>query len=307
MTRPLRIDFPGAVYHITSRGNRRTAIFEDDTDASLFLKVLGEALQRFNSKVLAYCLMTNHYHLVIVTPQGGLSLLMRQINGVYSQTYNRRHGVTGHLLQGRFKAILVDHDAYLMELCRYVELNPVRAGMVAAAGDWNWSSYAAHVGKVNAPTWLDVVHLHAFVLGREIRVDAQTSDQTFEEAAAAKVQAHTQAALAYAELVASAPDVNLWADLQQQMFLGDADFIARMQALADPQLVQSNATKAATVAKPHRNSPLKWADWLERCGNRNEALLMAHRESGISMTALAAEIGVTVARVSQLIKRAEGR
>ena len=238
MTRPLRIDFPGAVYHVTSRGNRRTAIFEDDTDASLFLKVLGEALQRFNAKVLAYCLMTNHYHLVIVTPQGGLSLLMRQINGVYSQTYNRRHGVTGHLLQGRFKAILVDHDAYLMELCRYVELNPVRAGMVAAAGDWNWSSYAAHVGKVNAPTWLDVVHLHAFVLGREIRVDAQTSDQTFEEAAAAKVQAHTQAALAYAELVASAPDVNLWADLQQQMFLGDADFIARMQALADPQLVQ---------------------------------------------------------------------
>ena len=125
MTRPLRIDFPGAVYHVTSRGNRRSAIFEDDTDASLFLKVLGEALQRFNAQVLAYCLMTNHYHLVIVTAQGGLSLLMRQINGVYSQTYNRRHGVTGHLLQGRFKAILVDHDAYLMELCRYVELNPV--------------------------------------------------------------------------------------------------------------------------------------------------------------------------------------
>ena len=304
MTRPLRIDFPGAVYHVTSRGNRRSAIFEDDTDASLFLKVLGEALQRFNAQVLAYCLMTNHYHLVIVTPQGGLSLLMRQINGVYSQTYNRRHGVTGHLLQGRFKAILVDHDAYLMELCRYVELNPVRAGMAAAAGDWIWSSYAAHVGKVNAPTWLDVARLHAFVLGREIGVDGDASAEAKE---AATVQAHTQAALAYAELVASAPDVNLWADLQQQMFLGDADFIARMQALADPQLVQSNATKAATVAKPHRNSPLKWADWLERCGNRNEALLMAHRESGISMTALAAEIGVTVARVSQLIKRAEGR
>ena len=303
MTRPLRIDFPGAVYHVTSRGNRRSAIFEDDTDASLFLKVLGEALQRFNAQVLAYCLMTNHYHLVIVTPQRGLSLLMRQINGVYSQAYNRRHGVTGHLLQGRFKAILVDHDAYLMELCRYVELNPVRAGMVAAAGDWNWSSYAAHVGKVNAPTWLDVARLHAFVLGHEIRLDSDAS----AEAREAHAQAHTQAALAYAELVASAPDVNLWADLQQQMFLGDADFIARMQALADPQLVQSNASRAATVAKPNRNSPLKWADWLERCGNRNEALLMAHRESGISMTALAAEIGVTVARVSQLIKRAEGR
>ena len=273
--------------------------------------MLGEALQRFNAKVLAYCLMTNHYHLVIVTSQGGLSLLMRQINGVYSQTYNRRHGVTGHLLQGRFKAILVDHDAYLMELCRYVELNPVRAGMVEAAGDWNWSSYAAHVGKVNAPTWLDVARLHAFVLGREIRGDGQTSDQTSAEdretQTQAIAQAHTQAALAYAELVASAPDVDLWADLQKQMFLGDADFIARMQALADPKLVQSNAIKAADVAKPHRSSPLRWADWLERCGNREQALLMAHRESGISMTALAAEIGVTVARVSQLIKRAEGR
>ena len=149
------------------------------------------------------------------------------------------------------------------------------------------------------------------MLGREIRDDGQTSDQTSEEEAAANAQAHSQAALAYAELVASAPDVDLWADLQKQMFLGDADFIARMQALADPQLVQSNvinaATKAANVAKPHRNSPLKWADWLERCGNREQALLMAHRESGISMTALAAEIGVTVARVSQLIKRAEGR
>ena len=166
------------------------------------------------------------------------------------------------------------------------------------------SSYAAHVGKVNAPTWLDVARLHAFVLGREIETDAQTSAIANQ---AAMAEAHIQAVLAYAELVASAPDVNLWADLQQQMFLGDADFIARMQALADPQLVQSNATKAATVAKPHRSSPLRWADWLERCGNREQALLMAHRESGISMTALAAEIGVTVARVSQLIKRAEGR
>lgn len=116
MIRPLRIEFPGAVYHVTSRGDRREAIYEDDADAALFLNILGQACERFKAKVLAYCLMTNHYHLVVVTPNGGLSLLMRHINGVYSQGYNRRHGVVGHVFQGRFKAILVDRDAYLMEV-----------------------------------------------------------------------------------------------------------------------------------------------------------------------------------------------
>ena len=112
--------------------------------------------------------------------------------GSSSQAYNRRHGVTGHLLQGRFKAILVDHDAYLMELCRYVELNPVRAGMVKAVGDWNWSSYAAHVGQANAPAWLDVARLHAFVLGRELRSENPTD--AFED--------HAAGAKAYDELLA---------------------------------------------------------------------------------------------------------
>ena len=127
MARPVRIEFAGALYHITSRGDRREAIYEDDTDRFRFLEVLGEVVERFNWRCHAYCLMTNHYHLVVETVDGNLSKGMRQLNGVYTQWSNRRHRRTGHLLQGRYKAILVDSEAYLLELARYVVLNPVRA------------------------------------------------------------------------------------------------------------------------------------------------------------------------------------
>ncbi|HET7864677.1 MAG TPA: transposase [Burkholderiaceae bacterium] len=131
MSRPLRIEFPGAIYHVTSRGDRREPIFVDDTDRAALHTVLAQGMQRFDAQVLAYCLMGNHYHFVLHTRQANLSRLMRHVNGVYSQPFNRRHGKVGHLFQGRFKAILVDREAYLLEVCRYVELNLVRAGMVA--------------------------------------------------------------------------------------------------------------------------------------------------------------------------------
>src|SRR5574337_400225 len=143
MARPFRIEFPGATYHVTARGDRREPIFEDDEDRKVFLQITGLALRRCDSSALAYCLMGNHYHLVLHTRQGGLSGLMRQVNGVYTQAYNRRHSKVGHLFQGRFKAVLVDRDAYLLEVCRYVDLNPVRAALVADPADWPWSSYRA--------------------------------------------------------------------------------------------------------------------------------------------------------------------
>ncbi len=146
-------------------------------------------------------------------------------------------------------------------------------------------SYAAHVGAAEAPPWLDVTSLHAYVLGRALTTAAD----------------HIEAARAYAEPVASAPEEPLWAaGLHQQIYLGDADFVARMQALADPARAQSKQI-------PHlqRSAPLTLSEWLASCSTREEALLMAYRKSGISMTALAAELGVSTARVSQLIKRAE--
>ncbi len=146
MARPLRIEYPGALYHITSRGNDRKKIYRDDEDFSAFLHVLASVIERYNWRCYAYCLMANHYHLVIETPEANLSRGMRQLNGVYTQRFNRTYHRTGHIFQGRFKAILVDRDSYLLELCRYVVLNPVRGGVTEAPEKWKWSSYLSTAG-----------------------------------------------------------------------------------------------------------------------------------------------------------------
>lgn len=151
MSRLLRIEFPGAVYHVTSRGDRHEAIYRDDADRLAQLEVVAQAMDRFDATVLAYCLMGNHYHLVLHTREPNLSRLMRHVNGVYTLHFNRRHALAGHVFQGRFKAILVERDAYLLALCRYVERNPVAAQLVTAAADRPWSSYRAHVCQSPAP------------------------------------------------------------------------------------------------------------------------------------------------------------
>lgn len=136
MARPLRIEYPNAVYHITSRGNARGKIYKDDRDRRTFLDVLGSVIKRYNYLCHAYCLMDNHYHLLIETPEPNLSRGMRQLNGVNTQTYNMRHKETGHIFQGRYKAILVEKEEYLLELCKYVVLNPVRAGIIKSPEQW---------------------------------------------------------------------------------------------------------------------------------------------------------------------------
>lgn len=156
MARPLRIEFEGAFYHLMARGNARQIIFLDDGDRKLFIDNLGRVSQRFDWTVWAWCLMDNHYHLLIETRQPTLSKGMREINGVYTQAFNRRHRRVGHVLQGRYKAILVDQNAYLQELARYIVLNPVRADLVQSAGESEWSSYKAVMGKMPAPKWLAV-------------------------------------------------------------------------------------------------------------------------------------------------------
>lgn len=146
MARPLRIEFDGALYHVSSRGNERKAIFKDDSDREMFLGTVAEVTERFHWICHAYCLMDKHYHLVIETPDGNLSQGMRQLNGVYTQTFNRRHHRVGHLFQGRFKGILVQKESHFLEVCRYVVLNPIRAKTVSQARQWKWSSYRATAG-----------------------------------------------------------------------------------------------------------------------------------------------------------------
>lgn len=130
MSRPLRLEFPNALYHITSRGDRREDIYEDAIDRRAFLDMFSSVIVQFNWVCYAYCLMHNHYHLLVQTPDSNLSKGMRHLNGIFTQAYNRRHNKTGHLFQGRFKSILVEEDAYLLALSRYIVLNPVKAGMV---------------------------------------------------------------------------------------------------------------------------------------------------------------------------------
>jgi REP element-mobilizing transposase RayT len=285
MARPLRIEFPGAVYHVTSRGDRREPIFVDDEDRMALLDVVAQAMARFDAEVLAYCLMGNHYHFVLHTRQPNLSRLMRHVNGVYTQAFNRRHDKVGHLFQGRFKAILVDRDTYLLELCRYVELNPARARIVAVPGDWRWSSYLAHVGAAPSPQWLDSAGLHGYLLGRDAR---GTADRR-------------RAASRYAALVAAAPEGSIWDDaLRQQIYLGDAEFVERMRSRAEPRRAGARETP-----KAQRSRPITLKQWLATCDSREQALYRAHTESGLSMTAIARELGLSVSRVSRLIARTE--
>lgn len=137
MTRPLRIEYPGAVYHVTSRGNRQEVIFLTKDDRISFLDILKKTVDRYNWICHAYCLMGNHYHLMIETPDGNLSSGMRQLNGIYTQTLNRTHNRVGHVFQGRFKSILVEKQSHPLELCRYIVLNPVRAKSCTLPEQWN--------------------------------------------------------------------------------------------------------------------------------------------------------------------------
>src|SRR5258708_14059126 len=154
MARPLRLEHPGAVWHVTSRGNNRGDIYLGDEDHLMFLGIFDEAVRRFRWIVHAYSLMTNHFHLVLETPEPTLSRGMKWMNGKYAQWFNRRHKRSGHLFQGRFKGFLVEKESYLLALIRYVALNPVRARMVERPEQYRWSSYRATAGLETVPPWL---------------------------------------------------------------------------------------------------------------------------------------------------------
>lgn len=287
MARPLRIQYPDGIYHVTSRGDRRGAIFADDRDRALLLDVLGQGMARFEASALAYCLMGNHYHLVVQTRQANLSRLMRHVNGIYAQAFNRRHDQVGHVFQGRFGSIHVDRDAYLLEVCRYTELNPVRACLVDDPADWPWSSYRAHSGRALALPWLDSLGLHGALLGRDV---ASPTDRQI-------------AAGCYEEFVAQGRDVRLWERaLRQDIYLGDDAFVRHVQRRA-------NAAALASAAVPanQRRSPLVAPVRNALGASRDEAIGRAYREQAMSMTAIAQTVGLSISQVSRVIRRGEKR
>ena len=209
MPRPVRIEYPDALYHVTVRGDRQQSIFMDDGDRGLLLAIASDALSKFDACMFAYCLMGNHFHFVLRTRQANLSKVMHHINGHYTRAFNKRHGLVGHVFQGRYHDFLVESDPYLRVLCAYVERNPVRAKLATRPHDWPWSSFRAHLGIAHRPGWLASTELLAMVLGRELRAPPD----------------HHAAMAAYESLVSSAPDAPTWKqDLHSGRFLGGADF-----------------------------------------------------------------------------------
>ena len=285
MARPLRIEFPGAVYHVTSRGDRQESIFDSDADRQLFLEIIDQALARLDAEVLAFCLMGNHYHFVLRTRQPNLSRLMRHINGQYTQAYNRRHGVSGHLFQGRFHAVLVDSDRHLIAVCRYVELNPVRAGLVAKPVDWRWSSYRAHIGMELGHAWLAMTDIQGQLLGH----DPKTADD------------QRRAAQLYAETVDQGREADPWSgNLRGEIFLGDNEFVADMQGRAMRQRM-----KCAEISRSQRTGSRALTQWMASDRSRQESFRLAYTEGGMTMGAIAKESGLSISSVSRIISSAE--
>jgi putative transposase len=284
MGRPPRIEYPGAIYHVTSRGDRQEPIFRIPGDRQLLLDIVDQAMARLDAEMFAYCLMGNHYHFVLHTRQANLSRVMSHINGEYTRAFNRRHEVVGHVFQGRFHAVLVDSDAYLLEACRYVELNPVRAGLVDSVDAWPWCSYAAHAGLERGPRWLATVTLHGYLLGRDV---ATSADQREAEGL-------------YAQTVAAGRGVDLWRHLRHEIFLGDASFAADSQAIASERLSHSSG-----ITREQRGGCASLADWLTPDRSRDEAFRIAHSQGGMTMAEIARQAGVSVPTVGRCIAVAE--
>lgn len=206
MARPLRIEYDGAVYHVTSRGNEKKPIFKDDKDRELFLSILEKVTKRYNWLCYAYCLMNNHYHLIIETPDGNLSKGMRQLNGVYTQTFNKKHKRVGHIFQGRYKAILIQKESHLLESCRYVVLNSVRAKAVENPEEWKWSSYRATAGIAKSHPCLTV----DWILG-QFSIKCKQAEKKYKE-------------FVYAGIGGE----KIWKEVKGQSVLGKENFVEKL-------------------------------------------------------------------------------
>jgi REP element-mobilizing transposase RayT len=278
MSRPLRIQYAGAVYHITSRGNARKAIFKDDRDRKVFLNIVEEVKDRYHWLCHAYCLMNNHYHLVIETQDGNLSKGMRQLNGVYTIRFNKRHNTVGHVFQGRYKAILVQKETHLLEVCRYVVLNPVRAKVVESPNQWRWSSYRGMAGLEKphpciTTEWL----LGQFASGRR------------------------KAERRYREFVHDGINKRIiWDDVKGQSILGEEDFVDQLiDYVRGYEEVKEIPKGQRYVNRPSLGDIFK--DAKRERGKRNREIADAVDRWGYSQKEVADHLGLHYSTISRLI------
>lgn len=274
MARPLRLELAGALYHVTSRGDGREDIYLSDDDRLAWLETLGEVCKRFNWVCHAYCLMGNHYHLLVETPDANLSKGMRQLNGVYTQRFNRSYDNVGHVFQGRFKGILVDKDSYLLELARYVVLNPLRAKMVKHLEQWTWSSYRATCGQVARPGWLQV-------------------DLILSQFSPRRANAIPK----YVKFVHEGKGLpTVWSELQGQIYLGTEKFVRKMQALVDKK------PPVTEIPRAQRRALKRALSNFDSEHERDEAIALAYLSGQHTMAAIAEHFGVHYTTVSRLVK-----
>lgn len=295
MSRPLRLDHPGAVWHVTTRGNEKREIFVDREDRSGLLGVLADVVEICRWRLHAYVLMGNHYHLLLETPEANLSQGMHRLNGTYSLRFNRRHERVGHLFQGRFHAVLVDKDAHLLELLRYVVLNPVRAGLVGLPQDWEWSNYRSTVGLTKPPRWLEVNWTLAQFGGGPFATDRY---RHFVDLGRCKSETP-------------------WVNLRKQVFLGGEQFRRRIQKHLDTE----PPSEEVPWEQRHSSRPTlqSIAEAVVREFNvRREALLhrraspprmalayLARREGGFRASEFALLLGIERWAASRLATQAE--
>ena len=283
MARPIRIEYDGAVYHVTSRGNARKRIYKDEVDRLKFLDILAEVNRKYNWLCHAYCLMDNHYHLIIETPDGNLSKGMRQLNGVNTQSFNRRHRRVGHIFQGRYKAILVEKESHLLEACRYVVLNPVRAKTVQEPGNWRWSSYNGTAGKTRPHPCLTV----DWILGQfgAKRGQAESEYRAFVRAGIG------------AE--------GIWKKVKGQSILGEEDYVEQLMGYIKGQKDIQEIPKRQRYLKRPGLDDLIPVQMKKNKAKRNKLMYKAVVEYGYSQKEIAGYLGLHYSTVSRLIEAYE--
>jgi REP element-mobilizing transposase RayT len=282
MARPLRIEYPGAVYHVTSRGNARQSIFIDDVDRQVFLEVLGNVIEKYNWLCHAFCLLDNHYHILVETQDPNLSLGMRQLNGVYTQRVNIRHHRVGHLFQGRYKAILVEKNEHLLELCRYIVLNPVRAGMVTELKQWQWSSYTATAYAIKIPNFLTV----DWILGQFAKNK-------------------NQARKIYRKFVADGllkQEQSPWKKLVGQIVFGGSDFVADIQSRLSEVREIGEIPRAQRFPGRPALGELFPKQEKQNKTVRNKQIETAHMLYGYTLKEIADQLHIHYTTVSKVLK-----
>lgn len=283
LARPLRLEIPGALWHVTSRGNEQRNIVRNDSDRHDFVRLLAEVVREYHWLLHAWVLMDNHYHLLIETPEATLSDGVKWLNQNYVQRFNRRYRRAGHLFQGRFKGILVEREGHLLELLRYVVLNPVRCGIARFAADYRWSSYRATAGLITPPSWLTI----AWTLERFGGGDRASAQE------------------AYRQFVADGRGAayNPWESLQAQMYLGGESFRKEMQKHVEEQVRSMEHPRAQrqVVAKP--DLALITSHVAAAFGLAAEDLReRVHRPARNAVALLATENGWSLAEAGQWLK-----